>query len=158
MIAFAIHAKAQSHLLIQLAGGITQSYPISEIRSIRFSTSSLIINRLNATPISFNIADVNQYFFGDATSIAPDLTGNSNSLDIFPNPAVDHLEVIYSSQEKQEISVDLFDATGRPVYQIFKGLPTGKQVVNIPLKVPSGLYLCRLSTMYEFIMKPVIIQ
>jgi hypothetical protein len=149
---------AQTHLLVQLTSGSTESYPLSDVRSIRFGSENMIINRINAAQINFNIANVVQYSFGDQTPVNASLSDTGAKLALFPNPASDFVDVVYTNTKPESVRIELFDATGRPVYEIFKGIHDGKQAIRQTIGLQPGLYFCRLSSDGKMLTKSLMIQ
>ena len=149
---------AQTHLFVKLSSGITQSYPLNEIRSLKFGNSSLIVNPLVSAPVSYNTSAIAEYYFGNSTGIEEVNFPFDLSLSIFPNPASDRMSVQYASQANELIQISLHDATGRIIQNIYKGHHLGRKVYEQALYVPAGLYFCRISSDTKVISKPVVVQ
>lgn len=65
----------------------------------------------------------------------------------FPNPFTRWTQFELSVTQSQEITVELFDALGRPVASVFHGVVPGNTTQVIPINgqgLPSGIYLCRI--------------
>lgn len=76
------------------------------------------------------------------------LASEENSLDIFPNPASDELNLILNLKDEEKFSAELFDLTGRKICEeIFISSSNGSQIItfNIP-QIENGLYLIILHT------------
>lgn len=151
-------SDAQTHLLVQLTSGSTESFPLSDVRSIRFGSETLIINRINAAQVNYNIANVVQYSFGDQTPVNPSYSDPGAKLALFPNPASDFVDVVYTNTKPEPVRIELFDATGRPVYEIFKGIHDGKQTFRQAIGLQPGLYFCRLSADGKMLTRSLMIQ
>lgn len=149
---------AQTHLLVKLSSGNTQSYPINEVRSLRFSNSAMQIHFFASTTISFSTSEVSEYYFGNATRTADMFDGDDLSAAIIPNPAKNQIGVHYKNPGMETVSITMHDATGKLVYQIFEGKHEGAKVYEQTLHVPSGLYFCRISSPEKTISKPVIVE
>lgn len=157
LLAFTFSAQAQNQMVVELNNGTTESYMVPEIRSIKFGASTMIINRNTAAPVTYTIADIAQYSFVDVSS-AGTITGNKNTLSIFPNPAADQIDVVYSSSSEERISIELLDATGRNLGLIFSGKHQGKQAYKYALDLPSGVYFCRIVAEDGTLTKPFVVQ
>lgn len=68
-------------------------------------------------------------------------------LEVYPNPATDHINVSFSLTAKDIVSIELLDMQGRLVKQVFNGLlPAGTQHLPFGISgLSKGLYLCRVS-------------
>jgi endoglucanase len=87
----------------------------------------------------------------------PEGTGDYDSgksqLEIYPNPARDHLVVRCSGPEISEMKVNIFDLTGRKIIsRVMNFNPPGNCTINIKLNddkensVKPGIYVCHIST------------
>jgi len=64
---------------------------------------------------------------------------------LYPNPAQNELNVSWSNEMSDEITVELFSVIGVSVKKVFSQI-SGKQIVSIPLEgIATGVYLCRIS-------------
>ncbi len=158
LLAFTFGAQAQNQMVVELNNGTTDNYLVPEIRSIKFGVSTMIINRNMGAPVTYNIADIAQYSFVDVTSAGSANAGNKNALSIFPNPAADQVDVVYTNTSEESISIELLDATGRNLGVIYSGLHQGKQAYKHPLNLPSGVYFCRIVAEGKTLTKPFVIQ
>jgi hypothetical protein len=151
-------AGAQNQMVVELSNGNTERFLVPEIRSIKFGASTMIINRFNSAPVTFNIIDIAQYSFSDVTSIKSNMNENGRALGIFPNPASEHIDIVYNNQSKEQIRIELLDATGRSINVVFNGTHQGKQAYKQALGVTSGLYFCRIISEGKTITKPFIVK
>lgn len=158
LLAFTFGAQAQNQMVVELNNGATDSYLVPEIRSIKFGVSTMIINRNTAAPVTYTISDIAQYSFVDVTSAGSANAGNKNALSIFPNPADDQVDVVYTSSSEERISIELLDATGRNLGLIFSGMHQGKQAYKHALNLPSGVYFCRIVAEDGTLTKPFVVQ
>jgi len=87
--------------------------------------------------------------------------GNS-SLKIYPNPAVDWINVQFIVEHGQGIQLELFDITGRSISNLISHyIPEGEFVhsVNISdLDLNPGIYLIRLQVHSAYFTKKIIIN
>lgn len=152
-----IHAHSQD-LIVTFTNSSTQSFPVSGIRSIKFGVSDMIINQHNGTSTSYAISDINNYAFDTKMSVL-NPKGTQGMLDIFPNPASDLVNIAYESTFAEDIMIDILDASGRLVKQLFKGKHLDKKEYQWkPEGIGSGAYTCRITSENKVITRPVIIQ
>jgi hypothetical protein len=154
LLAFTFSAQAQNQMVVELISGDTDSYLVPDIRSIKFGDATMIIYRNTAAPVTYTIADIAQYSFVDVTSAGSANAGNKNTLSIFPNPAADQVDVVYTNTSEERISIELLDATGRILGVIFNGMHQGKQAYKHALSLPSGVYFCRIVAEEGTLTKP----
>ncbi len=113
------------------------------------------------------VAESPQYF--SITDTTGD-DGCSNSIDdkinllsdlqLYPNPAHDHLQVNYTLLETQSISITLYTIQGREVMNVFEGVQVqGSQSFDISLnQLQSGIYLLGLKTNSGMIHRKIVVQ
>jgi len=158
LLAFSFGAQAQNQMLVELNDGSTEGYLVSEIRSIKFGASTMIVNRFSGNPATYNIADIAQYYFADATSIGANASVLGRNLSINPNPASEQIDVVYTSQNEERINIELLDATGRSIATVYSGMHQGKQAYKQNLDVPAGLYFCRITADGKTSTKPFVVN
>jgi hypothetical protein len=152
-----IGVKAQN-LVVTLTNSTTATFPIASIQSIKFAASSMIINEFNGTVTNWNIQDINNYAFDVATGINDLLDINKSSLTIFPNPSFGEVNILFQSEEKSFITIEIIDANGNQIQKIYHGEHQGKETYKWNGKVPNGVYYCRIRTENKTITKPIIIK
>jgi hypothetical protein len=150
--------QAQNQMLVETTTSGTEVYLVSEIRSIKFGPSSMNINRFNGTTATYNIAEIVQYYFADVTSTENKTIILDGNLSINPNPASEQIEIVYTSQDEDLISIDLLDVTGRSIAKIYNGKHQGKQAYKQNLDVSAVLYFCRIIEDGKIITKPLVVN
>lgn len=83
-----------------------------------------------------------------ATGVDEAVLTNEFELSIWPNPTSDFARISFVIPENEQVSLDLFDAAGKLVKQVFSGnLPakTDKEIEVDLSALASGNYTCRLT-------------
>jgi len=158
MLAFSFGAEAQNQMLVETTTSGTEGFMVSEIRSIKFGASTMIINLNSGSQATYNIADIAQYYFADATNTVANASAIGRNLSINPNPASEQIDVVYTSQNEERITIELLDATGRSIANIYNGMHQGKQAYTQNLDVPAGLYFCRITAEGKTSTKPFVVN
>ena len=75
-----------------------------------------------------------------------ELSANSGSLMIIPNPAQDNAQLLIEMPTSDQVVIDLIDVTGRKLIELHNGgLPGGDQRVDLPVSsLRAGVYMVRL--------------
>lgn len=47
----------------------------------------------------------------------PDIVGNPNDIQVYPNPFADHIDIVYNSPDTQSVTITVTDITGKQVYR-----------------------------------------
>lgn len=159
--ALSFGASAQS-MRLQLENGTSQSHPISAIRSITFQGGSMQLNMLAGPTLAWPIADVRSYAFDLMTTGVEELP-SVGTVSVHPNPAQEQVMIHFESRVPSHVIIDIIDATGREVVQLFRGKAAQRSLhvswdVREQAAVPPGLYLCRITTQSGVLTTPLIIQ
>jgi hypothetical protein len=76
-----------------------------------------------------------------------DISGTSNEINVYPNPAIDEIIVTIKTTDVGPVSYAMYDVTGRIVSDQKSVLETEKTTFRMNLsKVPSGIYLLSVKT------------
>jgi hypothetical protein len=158
LLAFSFGAQAQNQMLVETTTSGTEGFLVSEIRSIKFGASTMIINLNSGNQAAYNIADISQYYFADATSTGAEASVIGRNLSINPNPASEQINFVYNNEREELINIELLDATGRSIASIYSGKHQGKQAYTQNLDVPAGLYFCRITADGKTSTKPFVVN
>ena len=150
--------RAQNQLIVTLTNGQTDAFNVSDIRSIKFVNNTMNLTENNGSQSSWNIDIVTQYAFSDVNTIELSNGSTSDQIKIFPNPITDYLNVEYWSLRSSKISIELQDLNGKVLLNVFEGTHQGKQTYSWSKDLPSGYYLCHITSESKSITKPFVIQ
>ncbi|MBL0060242.1 MAG: T9SS type A sorting domain-containing protein [bacterium] len=106
------------------------------------------------------IADIGRYSFMQETAVAPQtLLPTVISVTAFPNPFNSSLELSVELPAAAEISLTIFDVTGREVEQLFSGtLATGEhRLMWNAAGVPTGVYFVAIESGGVFVTQKVLL-
>lgn len=154
---FGFGFKAQN-LLVTLTSGTIESFPVEQVRSIKFGTCTMIVNEINGTTSSWNLDVVESYSFDQETS-SIDVKVENTSFHVYPNPSLDVVQIIYDNSNTSEISISLLDVNGKEIQQIYAGQHLGKQTYTTNVSdLLAGTYFVQIITKTRIITKPIVIQ
>jgi hypothetical protein len=150
--------QAQNQLVVKLNNNASEAFTVSDIRSIKFGSSTMNLYMRNGTVNSWSISDVVNYSFKQATSIAHTTASNNEQLQVFPNPAKEFASIVYVSQKAGSIRLEITDVTGKLIERVYEGEHYGERSYNWPVKAPAGVYFCRVISDAKTITRSFIIQ
>ncbi|WP_298900054.1 T9SS type A sorting domain-containing protein [uncultured Psychroserpens sp.] len=101
------------------------------------------LDNLDCSDISDNAIIVTRLTGTDCESLSLDDFSLSNTLNVFPNPAIDIINISNNSSESINASVEMYDLRGRKVYQNTSNLSNALQI-NIS-NFESGMYLINIT-------------
>jgi hypothetical protein len=146
------------NLVLTLNNSTIETFPIANIQSIKFGTSSMILNQSDGTVNTWNIQDINNYAFDGLTGVKDLITVSNSNLTIYPNPAIGLVNIQYTTGFNTFITIEIIDANGKPIQQVYQGEHNSSQLYTWDANVPKGIYYCRISTDNKSISKPIIIK
>jgi hypothetical protein len=154
---FCLGIKAQN-LVVTLNNSTIETIPIAIIQGIKFGTSSMILNEFDGTVTTWNIQDINNYAFDGSSGIKDLIDISNSSLMIFPNPSIGEVNIQFESAEISFITIEIIDASGNQILQVYHGKHQGKESYKWDGNVPNGVYYCRILSDNKTITKPIIIK
>jgi len=108
---------------------------------------------------------VSKYVYQSAIAVPTIATGipelsNANDFELFPNPTTLQTTLAFSSNEEQEVSMEILNVMGEKVYSNQLGkLSPGKYSENIETRLMSaGVYFVRLITDKGTSVKRLVVQ
>jgi len=152
-----VGVKAQN-LVVTLTNSSVESFPISNIQSLKFGESSMTLYELNGTITTWEISNINNYAFDGSASIGDELSIENSSLTIFPNPSSNLVNVQFTSTMSNDVTIDVIDLNGKVIETLFQGQHLGEQTYQWNSNVQAGVYYCRIVTQNKVITKPITIQ
>ena len=149
--------KAQN-LVVTLTNSTTETFSVSGIQSIKFGAETMILNELDGTVTTWDIEDIDNYAFDGTANLSDELNMESSNLTVYPNPASNLVNLAFTTSQVTTVTIDVLDASGRVVEQIYQGEHQGEQTYTWNSNVKMGTYYCRINTGSKIITKPIIIQ
>lgn len=83
------------------------------------------------------------------------------SVEIFPNPSNGVINLSYILDEKENVTISLFDITGKQIWTQYQSEVIGKQISSFDLKhldLPNGMYSIRIATDKHSVNKIIFFQ
>jgi hypothetical protein len=149
--------SAQVQMIVTLNNNNTETFALSEIRSLKFGTQTLNLNKSNGSISTWNLSDIANYRFVGLTG-SGELKNTAGKLEVFPNPAGNQTRISFSAAHNQQISVEILDLQGKKIRNIYAGNHDGEQSFFWQVDVPKGMYLCRVATENGILTKSLIIN
>lgn len=87
-----VHGQSPSNLQLVLTDGTQQATPLSSIKKITFTGTTMILNYSDGTQGSFASSGIQKLLFSSATATqtVPD---NVKRISVYPNPATDYIKL-----------------------------------------------------------------
>lgn len=134
--------EAQSIYLTEKSGHLTQ-IQLSNLRSVTFATSSLFMNLKDGVSASFALADIRSIKF-TSPILGQETVHQNKTFHLSPNPATDFATLGGSELEDGDFSIRVTDLQGRLVLQKpFRALPENEYTIDVS-SLTSGIYFCSL--------------
>jgi Secretion system C-terminal sorting domain len=152
-----LNVFSQGQMVVTLNNNNTETFALSEIRSLKFGTQTMNLYKTNGSISTWNISDIMNYSFVGVTGLDK-LETSIGKLAVFPNPAGNRTMISFSTMQNQQISIELLDVQGKKMRDIYTGYHIGQHSYSWQVDVPKGLYLCRVKSENGIVTKPLIIQ
>ncbi|MGY6562613.1 MAG: T9SS type A sorting domain-containing protein [Luteibaculaceae bacterium] len=105
----------------------------------------------------------NLYFFDnfrfDVSLSTPILTAQNNAFKVWPNPARDFMNMEFNLSAPENLSIQIFDISGKLVQTQSYSLPAGEQQIKLNVQgLQKGIYMCALKTRDQVTTKKIVIN
>jgi hypothetical protein len=143
-------------LFLNLANSTTDTYLLSNVRSIKFNQNSMIVKEYNGSITAYPINNISNYSFsGTLTSLAPLVS--DVDIDLFPNPITTEINISVKRKIEGNSSIKIWDVTGKIIADVYEGQLLTNQVYRCKVNAKPGNYYCTIQTSQKTISKPIII-
>jgi hypothetical protein len=141
-------------LFVNLTNSTTDSYLLSNVRSITFNQNSMIVNEVIGNVTSYNIPTILNYSFSNSSDLT-DVDNNVN-VRVYPNPTTENLFISLGEMNEEKVRIEIWDKSGKMIKSIFDGTHKVNQLYHANLNIASGTYYCKIITSNKIITKPLI--
>ncbi|NPD44041.1 MULTISPECIES: T9SS type A sorting domain-containing protein [unclassified Lentimicrobium] len=142
---FFLHSFGQQ-IIIETNSEQTITEHIASIDHISFPKNNFVISRLDQSSRSLNLISIKKLYF-DTTTAVNSINELTNTLEIYPNPASDFIQILNAPLDKTIFSI--YSLHGIEVLQ--SSLNSSSDIIDISSLV-TGVYFLRISNQtYKFI-------
>jgi len=138
------------NLLINQSNGTKTAYLLSNLRKISFDSGNLLIQKTDNSIGEFIISGLRSLNFSSTTTglINPFVKLSKTSLNVYPNPVVDVLNIDMSSIQNQTGKICIYTVEGM---LMLTQVISNESIVSIKLNsLQNGIYICRFGNGEEF--------
>lgn len=154
-------SSAQS-LVVTKTDGTDETFPFSEIMSMKFQQSDMILYKNDGGMEIWNIDDVSYYSFDESVSTEVFDTQTNWQVLVYPNPSSSQVKIKVDSPKNEKVTVSILDSKGSLVTELFSGIMEEHQEIIWDIKdhkdAQSGTYVCLIQTSDQRITRPIIVQ
>ena len=151
-------------ILFKFRDGSNASYQISELRKFTFQGDVMKLKKTDNSEVDLNISSIANFRY-DVLSSVNEITLNTSKVKIFPNPSRGAVRIQYELLKSEKVAVDIFDMNGR----IIRSWPLEQKIAGAyeilwqtndagGKAVPSGTYICRITTNKGTVSKMMILE
>jgi hypothetical protein len=145
IIYLSINTTVQSqNLHISFINGVSSSYPMNEIKKIKFESDELILELNDGSIYSWNVSIIGNTTYDESGSLSLESNEKNNYYNIlvFPNPTADDVVVKFKIVQSDRISFYLLNSTGiKYEFQEFECFEPGEHIKNLNLNgLSNGVY------------------
>ncbi len=145
IIYLSIKTTVQSqNLHISFINGVSSSYPMNEIKKIKFESDELILELNDGSIYSWNVSIICNTTYDESGSLSLESNEKNNyyNLLVFPNPTADDVVVKFKIVQSDRISFYLLNSTGTKYeFQEHEFFQPGEHIKNLNLNgLSNGVY------------------
>lgn len=161
LLLFCTVLTAQS-LVVTKTDGTDETFPFTDILSMKFQQSDMILYKNDGGMEIWNIDDVSYYSFDE--SVSTEDFGNQNNWQVlvYPNPTSNQVRIKVDTPISESVTVSILDSKGAIVAELFSGTLEQNQEITWDVKgskdTQSGTYICLIQTPDQRITRPIIVQ
>jgi hypothetical protein len=162
LVSILVNKEGKSQAIIfNYIDGTQASYNIQDVQKITFDLDVMNLHLYDGSIYGWNISTIGDFEYNDVTSNV-DYTPVLKPLEIslFPNPTKNELTVKINLQQKDQVTINVFDLYGKTLNNLqFNELNSGESSINIDLTtLHAGVYYCQVQTESYTISKKIIKQ
>jgi endoglucanase len=137
---------AQSALYLIERSGAQTPIPLDNIRKLTFTSKNMTVNKTDGNSTNYKLGDLQYLSFIDHSSIVSQMmNGDNNYLTVYPNPAVDQLQIRFASTTSETVQLKFLNMQGVIFYHQTTISQTGTNQIMISVsQLPVGLYICQM--------------
>ncbi len=151
-------------ILFKFRDGSNASYQISELRKFTFQGDVMKLKKTDNSEVDLNISSIANFRY-DVLSSVNEITLNTSKVKVFPNPSRGAVRIQYELLQSEKVAVDIFDMQGR----IIRSWPLEQKIAGTyeilwqtndagGKVVPTGTYICRITTNKGVVSKMMILE
>ena len=134
-------AQAQTTLFVKAKTGTNNAFSLSTVKMLTFAGGNVIVNKTDASTSTFLCADLRNINFGATSNgIAETLRQSSGTLKLFPNPAIDVLNIETADATNAPSLIEIIGINGTV---LLRSVLTNTHNTISVTTLPKGLYLVR---------------
>lgn len=139
--------KAQTPFNIKEKTGIITTVGLNDIAKLVFPAGKMTIIKKAGNNIDFTLNNIQYLNFNKLTAVDQINASGITSMQLYPNPVADRLNIRYVSSGEENIQIDVINLQGKIIIQQAFRSVEGINYINIPFDTyQKGIYLCRLNS------------
>ncbi len=148
-------------LNINLSNGTNAIYTIQEVRKFTFNGDCLRLSLWDGSIFEWNVSILDNIQFAQfPLMLTEQLNSDQTNFRVYPNPAINKLEIEYNLMVKDEITICIYNSQGEKILNNNYGLKfegINHEIIDLN-GIPQGTYVCQLSSRLKSISKSIVIN
>ena len=138
--------KAQNALYVKEKSGTQTSFILNSLRKLTFPAGNLTVIKTDGTTSTYTFSTIRSLTFSDLiNNVSPIAKKERSNLTLYPNPAINQLQMSYEALQEGSVQAEIIDFQGRILYRQTISCQEGTNQAIIPVaQLQRGLYLFRL--------------
>jgi len=142
-----LSSQAQSTVNIKDYSGTLTSYTLTDIHKLTFGSVDFTITQNGGATNTYSFTNVRYVNFTGSTTGVQNSNTFPGVFSVYPNPAIDELQLLYTCDVDTEVDLEVKDLQGRIVKNEKQNASAGDNYSSIFISdLPTGFYICTVRT------------
>ena len=131
-------------VFVRQTSGTQNAYLLSNIEKLSFPSGQITVSLTTGNPDTYSLSNVRYLNFQDLTTGITSEKTQEGTIQIFPNPVAEVLNIQVSQSLCQSYFIEILSIDGRQVYKETVNQQNNVYQINVA-KLSQGLYLCKIN-------------
>jgi len=131
-------------IYVKETSGTATAYPLSNIRKLDFAPGNITVHKTVGTSDIYALSGIRYLNFQDLTTTVAMVEKLEGTIQLYPNPVVDVLNIQQPSEGNQVCIIEILSIDGRLVYKEKQTPYKNATQINVSA-LPQGIYLCKIN-------------
>jgi len=149
---------AQQSIYVKETNGTLTEIPLTQVQKITFSGSDMVLQKTDATSLTWATSDVQKYYYDLTTGINNIEISRNNDVLIYPNPSNGNFNINYHIKEQGRVNIYIVSIDGKIRRNLLsENKKQGGYLLNVNQYLEAGYYLVKIESNNKFLTKKIII-
>lgn len=145
LLGLGLTALQAQTMYLKSKSGMQTAYSLRDIKKMTFSSGNLVVTKTTGSQHTYALNGFRYLNFENLTTdIVTAGKKDVATLLLYPNPALEVLNIQFSDEQQHAFIIEIFSIEGRVVYREKLNPHSHVHQINVSA-LPKGFYLCKLN-------------